>query len=136
MVKSPAYPRAWGILINCSVKLKVPGLLTSPKIVTFNFTEQFISIPQALGYAGDLTIQGKRSGILLVREQDGSRTISQIDLTTTSWMNNPEYRIMPNDVIVVNPNRAKVKSSGIVGNIGILMSLVTTLLSITVLLTR
>ena len=79
---------------------------------------------------------GKRSGILLVREQDGSRTSSRIDLTTTYWMNNPEYRVMPNDVIVVNPNRAKVKSSGIVGNIGILMSLVTTLLSITVLLTR
>ena len=117
-----------------NAKVTILGEVKNPG--TFNFVEQFISIPQALGYAGDLTIQGKRSDILLVREQDGNRTISQIDLTTTSWMNNPEYRVMPNDVIVVNPNMAKVKSSGIVGNISLVMSIVTTLLSITVLLTR
>tara|TARA_B110001450_G_scaffold156159_1_gene145574 strand:- start:166 stop:924 length:759 start_codon:yes stop_codon:yes gene_type:complete len=117
-----------------NAKVTILGEVKNPG--TFNFVEQFISIPQALGYAGDLTIQGKRSDILLVREQDGNRTISQIDLTTTSWMNNPEYRVMPNDVIVVNPNMAKVKSSGIIGNISLVMSIVTTLLSITVLLTR
>lgn len=117
-----------------NAKVTILGEVKNPG--TFNFMEQFISIPQALGYAGDLTIQGKRSDILLVREQDGNRTISQIDLTTTSWMNNPEYRVMPNDLIVVNPNMAKVKSSGIIGNISLLMSIVTTLLSITILLTR
>jgi polysaccharide export outer membrane protein len=117
-----------------NAKVTILGEVNNPG--TYNFTEQFISIPQALGYAGDLTIQGKRSDITLVREQDGTRTSSRIDLTTTSWMNNPEYRVMPNDVIVVNPNMAKVKSSGFVGNAGTVMSIVTTLLSITVLLTR
>ena len=117
-----------------NAKVTILGEVNNPG--TYNFTEQFISIPQALGYAGDLTIQGKRSDITLVREQDGTRTSSRIDLTTTNWMNNPEYRVMPNDVIVVNPNMAKVKSSGFVGNAGTVMSIVTTLLSITVLLTR
>jgi len=117
-----------------NAKVTILGEVNRPG--TYNFTEQFISIPQALGYAGDLTIQGKRTDIILVREQEGTRTSSRIDLTTTNWMNNPEYRVMPNDVIVVNPNITKVKSSGIVGNASIVMSIVTTLLSITVLLTR
>ena len=117
-----------------NAKVTILGEVNRPG--TYNFTEQFISIPQALGYAGDLTIQGKRTDIILVREQEGTRTSSQIDLTTTNWMNNPEYRVMPNDVIVVNPNITKVKSSGFVGNASVVMSIVTTLLSITVLLTR
>jgi len=117
-----------------NAKVTILGEVNRPG--TYNFTEQFISIPQALGYAGDLTIQGKRTDIILVREQEGTRTSSRIDLTTTNWMNNPEYRVMPNDVIVVNPNITKVKSSGFVGNASIVMSIVTTLLSITVLLTR
>ena len=117
-----------------NAKVTILGEVNRPG--TYNFTEQFISIPQALGYAGDLTIQGKRTDIILVREQEGTRTSSRIDLTTTNWMNNPEYRVMPNDVIVVNPNITKVKSSGIVGNASVVMSIVTTLLSITVLLTR
>ena len=117
-----------------NAKVTILGEVNRPG--TYNFTEQFISIPQALGYAGDLTIQGKRTDIILVREQEGTRTSSRIDLTTTNWMNNPEYRVMPNDVIVVNPNITKVKSSGFVGNASVVMSIVTTLLSITVLLTR
>ena len=117
-----------------NAKVTILGEVNRPG--TYNFTEQFISIPQALGYAGDLTIQGKRTDIILVREQEGTRTSSRIDLTTTNWMNNPEYRVMPNDVIVVNQNITKVKSSGIVGNASVVMSIVTTLLSITVLLTR
>ena len=117
-----------------NAKVTILGEVNRPG--TYNFTEQYISIPQALGYAGDLTIQGKRTDIILVREQEGTRTSSRIDLTTTNWMNNPEYRVMPNDVIVVNPNITKVKSSGFVGNASVVMSIVTTLLSITVLLTR
>ena len=117
-----------------NAKVTVLGEVGRPG--TYTFTEQFISLPQALGYAGDLSINGKRTDILLIREQQGERRISQIDLTTTNWMNNPEYRIMPNDVIVVNPNNAKVKSAGIIGNASTVVSIVSVLLSITILLTR
>ena len=128
-------------LVNPSVsvrllnaKVTVLGEVRAPG--TYTFTEQFISLPQALGYAGDLNINGKRTDVLLIREQAGQRRISQIDLTTTNWMNNPEYRIIPNDVIVVNPNNAKVKSAGIIGNASTVVSILSVLLSITVLLTR
>ncbi len=103
---------------------------------TFSFTEQNISVPQALGYAGDLTINGRRDDILLIRELDGVRSISHIDLTTANWMENPEYMIRPNDVLVVQPNRAKVKTAGYVGNVTTIVSIASLLLSATILLTR
>lgn len=103
---------------------------------TFSFTEQNISVPQALGYAGDLTINGRRDDILLIRELDGVRSISHIDLTTANWMENPEYMIRPNDVLVVQPNRAKVKTAGYVGNVTTIVSIASLVLSATILLTR
>ena len=117
-----------------NAKVSILGEVNSPG--TYTFTEQFISVPQALGYAGDLTINGKRSDIVLIREADGNRTITHLDLTTTDWMSNPQYRIMPNDVIVVNPNNAKIKSAGLVGSAATVVSIVSVLLSITILLSR
>ena len=103
---------------------------------TFTFTEQYLSVPQALGYAGDLTINGLRDDVLLIREIDGKRVIKHLDLTTANWMGNPEYMVKPNDVIVVQPNRAKVKTAGYIGNVTTIVSIASLLLSATILLTR
>lgn len=119
-------------LLNAKVtvlgEVKVPG--------TFGFTEQNLTVPQALGYAGDLTINGKRDEIILIRELDGKRRITHIDLTTANWMDNPEYNIKPNDVLVVQPNRAKVKTAGYVGNVTTIVAIASLLVSIAILLTR
>lgn len=103
---------------------------------TYGFTEQNLTVPQALGYAGDLTINGVRNDIMLIREVDGKRKISHIDLTTADWMDNPEYNIKPNDVLVVQPNRAKIKTAGYVGNVTTIVSIASLLVSIAILLTR
>jgi polysaccharide export outer membrane protein len=119
-------------LLNAKVtilgEVKMPG--------TYSFTEQFITLPQALGYAGDLTINGERKGVVLIREVDGTRSITKIDLTSANWMNSSEYAIKPNDVIVVNPNQVKVKSAGYVGSVSTVLSILSLLLSTTILLTR
>ncbi|MBD3864131.1 polysaccharide biosynthesis/export family protein [Olleya marilimosa] len=117
-----------------NAKVTVLGEVQRPG--TFSFTEQYISVPQALGYAGDLTINGKRNDILLIREVDATRKITHIDLTTTNWMDNPEYRLKPNDVLVVQPNRAKVKTAGYVGNVSTIVAIASVTLSAIILLTR
>ncbi len=119
-------------LINA--KVTVLGEVNKPG--TYNFTEQNITILQALGYAGDLTINGKRDDILITREEDGERKITHIDLTSTSFMNSDYYFIKPNDVIVVNPNNPKVKTAGFVGDIGTVLTIASLALSITILLSR
>jgi polysaccharide export outer membrane protein len=114
-------------LINA--KVSILGEVQKPG--TYPFTEQIITIPQALGYAGDLTLNGKRTDILLIREVKGNRIMKNIDLTATDWMNDATYYVKPNDVLVVRPNFAKVKSTGIIGSLTSLLSVVSIILTAT-----
>ena len=130
-----------GHLVNPTVSVRVVnakvtilGEVKSPG--TYTFTEQFLSIPQALGYAGDLTILGDRREVLLIRESEGVRSVKKINLTESAWMNDPELQIRQNDVLVVNPNLQKIKTAGLVGNVGTFMSVASLLLSTIILLTR
>lgn len=119
-------------LINA--KFTVLGEVNRPG--TFNYTEPNITLLQALGLAGDLTINGERKDILMTREVDGVRKVTHIDLTSAEFMKSDYYFIKPNDVVVVNPNNPKVKSSGFIGNVGTVATVISLVLSITILLTR
>ncbi|MCA0151865.1 polysaccharide biosynthesis/export family protein [Winogradskyella vincentii] len=119
-------------LINA--KVTILGEVNKPG--TYNFTEQNITLLQALGYAGDLTINGKREDILLTREVDGVRKITHIDLTSASFMNGDFYFIKPNDVIVVNPNNPRVKNAGFIGDINNVLTIASLLLSVAILVSR
>jgi polysaccharide export outer membrane protein len=119
-------------LINA--KVTILGEVNKPG--TYSFTEQNITLLQALGYANDLTINGKREDVLITREVDGIRKVSHIDLTSAAFMNSEYYFIKPNDVIVVNPNNPKVKSAGFIGNVGTILTIASLALSVTILLTR
>lgn len=117
-----------------NAKVTILGEVNSPG--NYNFTEQNITLLQALGYAGDLTILGKREDILFIREVDGVRQVAHLDLTSANIFNSPYFIIKPNDTIIVNPNGPKVKSAGYISNLGITLSVFTILLSTTILLTR
>ena len=115
-------------------KVTVLGEVKSPG--TYTFLEPILTIPQALGYAGDLTINGKRNDILLIRETAGNRIMQNIDLTATDWMNDATYYVKPNDVLVVRPNAAKVKSSGFIRNLTSLLSVVSIIITATFLIRK
>lgn len=119
-------------LINA--KVTILGEVSAPG--TYSFTEQNITLLQALGYAGDLTINGKREDVLVMRDEGGVRQITHIDLTSADWLNGPYNFVKPNDIIVVNQNNPKVKSAGFVGNVGTLISVVSILFSTIVLISR
>lgn len=117
-----------------NAKVTILGEVKQPG--TYTFTEQNITLLQALGYAGDLTINGKRDDVVLIRNQAGTQQVTHIDLTHSAWLDGPYNTIKPNDVIVVNPNDSKVKSAGFVGNAGTVLTIVSLALSTTILLTR
>ncbi|WP_179333430.1 polysaccharide biosynthesis/export family protein [Winogradskyella costae] len=119
-------------LVNA--KVTVLGQVNQPG--TFNFSEQNITLLQALGYAGDLTINGKREDIIVMRDEQGVRQITHIDLTSADWLEGPYNFIKPNDVIIVNPNSPKVKSAGFIGNVGTVISVISILLTTVVLITK
>ncbi len=109
-------------------EVKLPG--------TYTYSEQTITLPQALGYAGDITIEANRKEVWLIREEEGVRNYHKIDLTKSDWFNSPYYNIKQNDVIYVTPNNVKVKSAGFIGNTSTVLSVFSILLTTYVLLTR
>jgi len=117
-----------------NAKFTVLGEVSRPG--TYNFTESKLNLLQAIGLAGDLTINGQRKNIKLIREMDQKRTVFHIDLTSSDWMNSESYYIYPNDVIIIDPNNTKVKSAGLVGNVGTVLTVASVLLSTIILLTR
>ena len=130
-----------GYLINPNVnvrllnaKVTVLGEVQRPG--TFSFTENNISLLQALGLAGDLTINGSREDVMVLRYVDGMQTTNRIDLTSSSFLKGPYQMVKPNDVIVVNPNSAKVSSAGYVGNLSAILGIASIVLSSIILITR
>jgi polysaccharide export outer membrane protein len=130
-----------GYLLNPTVtvrllnaKVTILGEVKQPG--TFTFTENNISLLQALGLAGDLTINGDREDVILIREADGQRSTSHLNLTESAWLNGPYQNIQPNDVLVVNPNNAKVKTAGYIGNVSVVLAMASLILTSIVLLTN
>jgi polysaccharide export outer membrane protein len=115
-------------------KVTVLGEVKSPG--TYPVPNERISILEAIGMAGDLTIQGKRKTVVLVREQNGKRTFVDIDLTSREILNSPYFYLAQNDVLIVEPNKTKMNSSVVGSNIGVIFSSISTLISIYLLITR
>ena len=113
-------------------KVTVLGEVNHPG--TYSFDEQNISLNQAIGYAGDLTINGVRKDVLLIRESNGTRSYIKLDLTSSSWFTSPYYYVKQNDVIIVNPNGAKVMTSGYLSNFGSILTIMSIGLTLLILL--
>lgn len=86
--------------------------------------DQGLTIFEALGLAGDLTIYGKRNNVLVSREVDGKMEFARLNLNDQAIFASPYYHIRQNDVIYVEPNNARAISSQ---NIPLYLSVITTL---------
>ncbi len=117
-----------------NAKITILGEVGSPG--TYDFYEENITILQAIGNAGDLTINGKRDDILLIRETNGIYTTARIDLTSAELLNSPYFYLKSNDVLMVNPNGPKIKSAGYIGTLGSLIGVASLVLSTVLIITR
>lgn len=78
---------------------------------TIGISGDRISILDAIGMAGDLTIYGERKNILLIREKEGKKEFHRFDLTDPTIFTSPYYYLQKNDVVYVEPNKAKKSSA-------------------------
>jgi polysaccharide export outer membrane protein len=117
-----------------NAKITILGDIGSPG--TYPYLEPNITLLQAIGYAGDLSITGKRNNILIIREKDGKRTYGNIDMRKTDWFKSEYYYIKPNDIIYVYPNGPRVNSAGYITNYTGIVSAFFTALSIYLLFTK
>ena len=92
-------------------KISVLGEVKNPSVLTI--PSEKISILEALGLAGDITIYGRRDNVTLIREEEGIKRMRTIDLTTNEIFNSPYYYLQSNDIIYVEPNKSRIASSDI-----------------------
>lgn len=86
-------------------KVTVTGEVQNPG--SFTVVNERISLPDALALAGDLTGHANRRNVLLVREKDGYGVFHHIDLQSAEFFYSDFYYLKQNDLIYVEPIRAK-----------------------------
>lgn len=95
-----------------SYKISVLGEVLRPN--SYNISNEKVNVFEALALAGDLTIYGKRDGIKLIRENaDGTKKIVPLNLNDANIVYSPYYYLQQNDVLYVEPNKAKARNSDI-----------------------
>jgi polysaccharide export outer membrane protein len=92
-----------------SFHLTILGEVNSPG--TYTITSQKINVLQAIGLAKDVSLFSKRNNVIIIREQNGKRTYGKIDLGSKQLFQSPWYYLQPNDIIYVEPHRAKILSA-------------------------
>lgn len=76
-----------------------------------------LSLLDALGMAGDLTVFAKRENVLVQREENGKKVLYRVDLTSGHDLYaSPIYYLQQNDVVYVEPNAMKARQSTVNGN--------------------
>ena len=68
-----------------------------------------LTLLEALSKAGDLNMDGNRD-IYVIRESQGERIASKVDLRNSDLFHSPYYYIQQNDVIYVTPSDRKVNT--------------------------
>jgi polysaccharide export outer membrane protein len=74
---------------------------------TFTVATEKINVLEALGLAGDMTPYGKRDNVLIIREKDGVRSATRLNLNKKDILSSPFYYLQQNDVIYVEPDKIK-----------------------------
>lgn len=103
---------------------------------TFFIDDDHISVPKALGLAGDLTIFGKRNNILVMGEDGDHKTYAYLDLTDANVVNSPHYYLRQNDVIYVEPRGTRRQSAGSTGLAATYLSIISVIASLVILVTK
>ena len=115
-------------------QVSVTGEVNKPGEYTI-LTER-ITLLEALGLAGDMTIYGKRNKILIIREVDGKKTHAYVDLTKGDFINSPYYYLSQNDQIYVEPNKTRINSSAVGPNTSVIISAISILITIVAIVIR
>lgn len=124
-----------GVNINFNnFRVSVLGEVARPG--SFIMPTERVTILEALGMAGDLTIRGIRENVTLIREVNGTKTIHRLDLTKQQTLNSPYYYLAQNDVIYVEPNKAQINNSKLGANTNIIISIAGLLITVISVLTR
>ncbi|MBR6284154.1 MAG: polysaccharide biosynthesis/export family protein [Muribaculaceae bacterium] len=142
-IASQIYPRYLTVKPGVEVRFEnfhvyTMGEVNNPGMVKANNGR--LNILEALAMSGDLTIKGRRDNIMIVRTNaDGSRSVKIVNLNDKNLIVSNDFMLQQNDIIYVEPNASKARSSWNVppalslgmSSVGTLISIATFIITLT-----
>lgn len=99
--------------LNLSVS--VIGEVASPGV--YRIYKDNMTVLEALSSAGDVTIQGNRDDVLVLRMEEGKQKTYRVNLNSLqNVVQSPVFYLQQDDVVYVTPNKMKAKQSTVNGN--------------------
>jgi polysaccharide biosynthesis/export protein len=92
-------------------KITVVGEVNHP--ASFVIPTEKINIIEALGLAGDMTVFGKRENVLIIREKEGVRTTTRINLNNKALLASQYFYLQQNDIVYVEPVKSKANQASL-----------------------
>ena len=99
-------------LVNVQIvnyKVTMMGEVSRPGAISLK--NDRLSILDAIGQVGDLTINANRKNILVIRDNNGEKEFARLDITEPDIFTSPYYYLQQNDVVYVEPNNAKKRNA-------------------------
>src|SRR3569833_662703 len=87
-------------------KISVLGEVQRPSV--YVIPNETITLPEALGLAGDMTIYGKRDNVLVIRDNNGKKEFGRVNLNSRDLFSSPYYYQHANDVVYVEPSKGRI----------------------------
>ncbi len=113
VIKSKVSEYLKGATVNVrflNYKISVIGEVNRPSV--YVIANERVTLPEAIGLAGDLTIYGKRTNVLIVRDlNNGKKEFGHVDLTSRELYTSPYYYLRSNDVVYVEPTKVRIQQS-------------------------
>ena len=110
-----------GFYVNVIGEVKTPIRV---KVETERFT-----LLDAISAAGDLTEYGRRSSVMVIREEDGKQTYHRMDLADSNIFSSPYFYLRQNDVVYVEPNQIRIDNSKYNQNNAYKLTVISTIVS-------
>ena len=95
--------------VNLIGEVSVPG--------RYDLNTDHLNLIEAIALAGDLTINGRRDNVRVLREENGKINVYTVDLTNLkNTAASPVYYLRQNDVVYVEPNDMRKREATVNGN--------------------
>ncbi len=100
---------------------------------TYPVAGERITLFEAIGMAGDLKIKGRRDNVMVIRDFDGTKVYTKVDLTDKNVLNSPVYYLTQNDIVYVEPNKSSLSSASLDNRAGLIVSIASIIITSTVI---
>lgn len=93
---------------NLSNHVTILGEVSKPQVLSL--PNEQMTLLDAIGQSGDLTMTGRRDNVLVIRETPDGKQFKRINLSDNSIFYSPFYYLKPDDVVYVEPTKLKIKA--------------------------